>query len=166
MNEISIQNVKSIFFDFDGVLTDNCVYIDQNGVETVKCSRSDGLAFDAIKKLGIWCCILSTETNNVVLKRGEKLNIQVFHGVNDKASAIVKIAHSNDIDLSSSVFVGNDLNDYGAMKKCKFGVCPSDSHQTIKAISDVVLYSKGGEGVAREFVENIMGVDLLNINCK
>ena len=163
MSKINIQNVKSIFFDFDGVLTDNCVYVSNEGNETVRCTRSDGLAFDAMKKIGIWCCILSTETNKVVVERGNKLKIPVYYGVTDKAATIIQIAQSNAIDLSSSAYVGNDLNDYHAMKKCKFGICPSDSHHAIKMISDVVLVSKGGEGVVRELIENVVGVDLLSV---
>ena len=46
---ISIEKIDLIVFDFDGVLTDNKVIIDQNGNENVICSRSDGLGFDVLK---------------------------------------------------------------------------------------------------------------------
>lgn len=49
--EISIERIQIFVFDFDGVLTNNDVYIDQDGKESVSCSRSDGLAFDVLRKI-------------------------------------------------------------------------------------------------------------------
>ena len=65
-----------IVFDFDGVLTDNKVYLDQDGKESVSCSRADGLAFDVLHKLHKPVYILSTEKNPVVTARAEKIKVQ------------------------------------------------------------------------------------------
>ena len=86
--DISIENFADFIFDFDGVLTDNMVSTDQNGIESVRCNRSDGLAFLAFKKLNKNIIILSTETNNVVSFRGKKLDIPVIHGVENKIKQI------------------------------------------------------------------------------
>ena len=40
------RDLHTIVFDFDGVFTDNKVWVDQNGVESVRCDRGDGLGFD------------------------------------------------------------------------------------------------------------------------
>jgi len=75
---MNINEIDALVFDFDGVLTDNKVYVDQNGKESVCCSRSDGLAFDVLRKLKIPTYILSTETNIFVTQRAKKLKIPVI----------------------------------------------------------------------------------------
>ena len=71
---ISIEKIDLIVFDFDGVLTNNKVSIDQKGNEWVSCSRGDGLGFDVLRKLNKPTYILSTEKNPVVTARGKKYN--------------------------------------------------------------------------------------------
>ena len=73
--KINIKSIDAFFFDFDGVLTDNKVYIDQNGNESVRCSRADGLAFKALKKINKPTFIISSEANHVVKKRAKKLGV-------------------------------------------------------------------------------------------
>ena len=74
---IPFRSIEAIVFDFDGVLTDNLVSIDQEGKEYVSCSRADGLAFDVLHKLKKPSYILSTEKNQTVTARAKKLKIHV-----------------------------------------------------------------------------------------
>ena len=141
-------------------LTNNLVYIDQNGGEIVSCSRADGLAFNTLNKLEKFVCILSTETNEVVSSRAKKLNSPVFQGVRNKAIALLEISKDNKIDLDNTLYVGNDINDLQAMELCGYTCCPSDSHESIKHISDIVLKTPGGKGVVREILESVFGLDL------
>jgi 3-deoxy-D-manno-octulosonate 8-phosphate phosphatase KdsC-like HAD superfamily phosphatase len=76
MNNLNFSNITIIFFDFDGVFTDNMVFVDQNGIESVKCNRSDGLGIQKLSEIGIMSMIISTETNNVVNARAKKLKIE------------------------------------------------------------------------------------------
>jgi len=158
-----LNNIKLIVFDFDGVLTDNGVYLDLNGNELVKCNRSDGLAFNALSKLGIKTIICSTEKNNVVKARGDKLRIETFNNIGNKFEWLKKYSTCMNISPKQIFFIGNDINDYYSMKFCGYSACPSDSADKIKYISDFVLKKKGGEGVAREIVEDILKIDLLKI---
>ena len=154
----------SVFvFDFDGVLTNNKVYLDENGKELVVCSRADGLAFDVLKKLKIPAYILSTEKNPVVSARAKKLKIQAIQGVANKVLGIQEIAKLEACELEDIFYIGNDLNDYHAIKLCGFTACPLDSHESIKQISDVILQAKGGEGAVRELLEEVLGFDFLKI---
>lgn len=155
-------NLEAIVFDFDGVLTDNRVYINQEGQEMVCCNRSDGLAFEVLRKSHLKLYILSTETNPVVSARAAKLKIPVIQAANDKRSAIISLAAKESFLLTRTMFVGNDLNDLGAMQSCGVSVCPSDSHWKILAVATFKLKSKGGQGVVRELVEGILQMDMLN----
>jgi len=84
----SLSNIDIFKFDFDGVLTNNLVHTNQDGQEFVSCSRTDGLAFDAFRKLKKPSLILSTEKSLVVSARAKKLKIPCIHSVSDKAEVI------------------------------------------------------------------------------
>jgi 3-deoxy-D-manno-octulosonate 8-phosphate phosphatase (KDO 8-P phosphatase) len=149
------NKIKLIVYDFDGVMTDNKVYIDQNGNEMVQVSRADGLGISEIVKLGIQQIIMSTEVNPVVTQRAIKLNIPCFQGLVNKKDALVAYSKKNDIDLKKVAYVGNDTNDMGAMEIAGFSFCPADAHETIKEISDHVFKRNGGDGVIRELLDLI-----------
>ena len=158
---ISIEQIDAFIFDFDGVLTNNLVYIDENSNEAVRCSRSDGLAFDVLRKIEKPVYILSTEKNPVVSARAKKMQVPVIQGVGDKVLTLSRLAKDKSYTMSKLLYVGNDLNDYYAMKLCGFSACPIDSHKKIKKIATFVLNTEGGSGVVREPVEEIIGLDFL-----
>jgi len=161
--KLLLKNIDIFVFDFDGVMTNNQVYIDQNGNEHVSCSRSDGLAFDVLRVLNKPAYILSTEENSVVTARAKKLKITAIQGCNDKVIALKNLAKLDKLDLNRILYIGNDLNDYNAMKICGYSACPADSHEKIKKISTITLNSIGGHGVIRELVENILDVNFLKV---
>jgi len=160
---INLSNIDVLIFDFDGVLTNNLVYLSQDGVEIVACSRADGLAFDILRKLKKTTYILSTEKSLVVKARADKLKIPVIQGVENKVSGLQEIIKRENCKLEKILYVGNDLNDYQVIKLCGFSACPSDSHEEIKKIVNVVLKTSGGNGVVRELLEDIMGLDFVKI---
>jgi len=155
MQEISLPGIDLIIYDFDGVMTDNKVYVDQDGNETVRVNRADGVGVSEIKKMGVKQIIMSTETNPVVTKRAEKLGIPCLQNVYDKAKELRAFCSTNNISLGKIIYVGNDINDLTAMEIVGFPVCPSDAYPPIKNISKYVFSSKGGEGVVRELFDLI-----------
>ena len=160
---ISLHNIDAFVFDFDGVLTNNLVHLDQEGKEWVSCSRADGLAFDVLRKLQKPTYILSTEKNPVVTARGNKLKTPVLQGVGNKSERIKELADKEGFALQNILYVGNDLNDYHVMKLCGYTACPGDSHKIIKSVATFILKTKGGNGVVRELLEDIIQVDFIKI---
>ena len=160
---ISVKDIDLLIFDFDGVLTDNKVLVDQDGKETVICSRSDGLAFDVLRKINKDSYIFSTEKNSVVSERAKKLQIPILQNVANKERTLKVFVKQNGYKLDRILYVGDDLNDYRAMELCGFSVCPSDSHPFIKQIATIVLSTPGGGGVVRELVEDVLGLNFLTI---
>ena len=158
-----LDDIDALVFDFDGVLTNNLVYLNQEGVESVACSRADGLAFDVLRKLNKPAFILSTEKNSVVAMRAKKIKIPVVQGVPDKVRAIKELADKKNYNLKSILYVGNDLNDYLVMQVCGYTACPIDSHPRIKEISENILTTKGGDGVVRELLEQVFNLDFIKI---
>tara|TARA_Y100000816_G_C26051206_1_gene551195 strand:- start:393 stop:899 length:507 start_codon:yes stop_codon:yes gene_type:complete len=165
MNSKKLSYIKldAIIFDFDGVLTNNKVYIDSLGNETVECSRGDGLAFDVLNKIDLQTFIISSEKNKVVEKRAKKLKVKCYNGIKDKEKLLDRLVKKNKFNFNKIMFVGNDLNDFSCMKKCGFSACPADSHSEIKKISKIILKSKGGDNIVREIVEDVLKLNLLKI---
>jgi len=159
----AIEQVDAFVFDFDGVLTNNQVHLDQNGTEWVSCSRSDGLAFDLLRKLSKPAYILSTEKNPVVSARAAKLKIIALQGVANKVVAIQQLAKEQGYDLGKICYTGNDLNDYRIMQHCGITACPSDSHPKIKQLATINLNTLGGQGIVRELLEDVFNIDLITI---
>ncbi len=153
--QVSPDSIQLIIYDFDGVMTNNKVYVDQNGNEFVQVNRADGLAVSEIKNLRIKQIIISTETNTVVHRRANKLGIQCIQCVTDKAKELQSYCLVNNINLKNVIYVGNDINDKKAMELVGWPLCPSDAHESIKNISMYIFTKKGGEGVVRELFDLI-----------
>ena len=162
------REIHTIIFDFDGVFTDNIVLVDQDGKESVSCSRADGYGFDLLRafiSLKGWDLdyfILSTENNSVVSTRANKLKIKSYHGIDNKLDFIKdylkKKFPNNSSAQKGCVFFGNDLNDLFSMEYVGFSVAPSDAHPIIKEVAKLVIQEKGGHGAVRLFIENLIGI--------
>jgi 3-deoxy-D-manno-octulosonate 8-phosphate phosphatase (KDO 8-P phosphatase) len=163
LKKILLDEIDAFIFDFDGVLTNNLVHLDESGKEWVTCSRADGLAFDVLHKLKKPVFILSTERNPVVTARAKKLKVPVIQGITNKVNAFVSLLETKGFDLNRVLYVGNDLNDYGVMQMCGYAICPADAHPRIKELAIVVLLSSGGTGVVRELLEDILELNFIEI---
>jgi 3-deoxy-D-manno-octulosonate 8-phosphate phosphatase (KDO 8-P phosphatase) len=147
--------------DCDGVLTDNRVWVNENGSESVAFSRADGLAFNALHKLKVKTVIMSTEANKVVDQRGKKLKVDVLQNVTCKKSALQSLIEDHNLRAKDVVYVGNDVNDFHAMIMCGTSFCPNDAHQLIKKNATFSLSTNGGHGVIREILETHFNINLL-----
>ena len=152
---MSFNKIKLIAYDFDGVMTDNHAYMDQDGREMVKVNRADGLGIFMIQKLGIDQIIISTEKNPVVSKRAKKLKIDCLQGINNKMETLNNYCKDNNYKLNNVGYVGNDINDLDVMKISGYSFCPADAHDSIKAIVNHVFCKNGGHGVVRELLDLI-----------
>lgn len=150
--------VKLLVFDFDGVLTDNRVLVLEDGREAVMCNRADGLAFDWLRASSVRAMLMSTERNAVVAARARKLQVEVLQAVADKGAAIRAFCREAEIDPAEAMFVGNDVNDLPAMRAVGFPIAVADAHPEVKEAAWRVLRTRGGDGVAREVVEDLLAL--------
>jgi len=153
--KIKNKAVSLFVYDFDGVLTDNKVFVDEDGRETVCCNRSDGLAISKIKGMGITQLIISTEKNKVVSARAQKLGIPVIQDVGNKKNALLDFCEKSNVNPEDVLYIGNDINDLEAMLVIGFPVCPKDACPEIKKIAKLVLPISGGNGVIRKLLDYI-----------
>lgn len=145
-----LESIQHVFFDFDGVLTDNKVYTDQFGNESVSCDRADGLGIKQLKQLGKQVYILSTEANPVVQMRAKKLGVPCVHACSDKAKYMREWMREQKVESTEVAFVGNDINDLGVIGVVGMSFCPSDSDCSVIEKADLVLSRKGGDKIVRE----------------
>ena len=149
--------VLLVVMDFDGVLTDNLVYVDENGAEQVASSRGDSMGIRLVREaLPIEFMVISTEVNPVVTARCNKLKIEVYQGIKDKAAVLKNVLKEKGIPAEEAVFIGNDVNDLGCLELAGYAVVPADAEPEIKRHADLVLSRKGGRGAVREFCDTLL----------
>lgn len=148
--------VGAVVFDFDGVFTDNGVWLDQDGREAVVCRRDDGMGIGRLKKLGLSILVLSAETNPVVAARCRKLEIECIQGCRTKLPVLADWLSRKGIDRGRVIYAGNDLNDVDCMAWVGCGVAVADGYPAALQAARIVLSRNGGEGAVRELCELIM----------
>ena len=150
------MDIDLLILDFDGVLTDNRVYVTQDGQEAVACHRGDGWGIRLLKNAGLEIIILSTETNPVVSARAQKLGIECLQGCSDKAEATRALIDKKGLDPQRVMYVGNDTNDASAMALVGYPVAPADAHPDILSTARIVTQANGGYGVVRELADRLL----------
>lgn len=151
-----LRKIKLVVFDFDGVFTNNKVYVDQFGKESVCCDRSDGIGLRMLDSIGVNYWIISTEKNPVVSKRAQKLKIHCIQGTDDKVKSLRSITDRVGISIDKVAFVGNDINDLEVLKIVGLPVVVRDAQKNVKQLAKIILHSNGGDGAVREFCEMIV----------
>lgn len=150
------SDVRLLVLDFDGVLTDNRVFVAQDGTETVACNRSDGFGLSLLRSQGLDVEVLSGEINPIVATRCNKLGLSYQQGLQDKATALQLLIAEKGIEPSQVVYLGNDVNDLSCMRLAGCGIAVADAHPTVLANADLILSKRGGHGAVRELCDLIL----------
>jgi len=160
-----IKSLKILITDVDGVMTDAGIYYSERGEELKRFSMRDGMGLELVRKfLNIKVIIITGENSPIVSRRAEKLNISdVYMGIRDKAAIVEEIAREIGISSQYFCYVGDDVNDLGAMQKCGFRVAPADAVSQIKAVADYITEARGGYGVLREVADLLLYVNNIEI---
>jgi YrbI family 3-deoxy-D-manno-octulosonate 8-phosphate phosphatase len=148
--KVLIRNVRLVAFDFDGVFTDNMVYVFQDGTEMVRCYRGDGIGLRKLEKIGIRVVIISTETNPVVSARSQKLGVECIQGCEDKRRSLQALIAEMGISPEQVAFVGNDINDLPCLNLVGLPIVVKDAHQDVTPFARHRTAASGGCGAVRE----------------
>lgn len=148
--------IKLVVFDFDGVMTDNRVWVDENGHEMVAANRSDSLGLRRMMNDGTHAVVISTEVNPVVSARCRKIGIPVIQGVEDKATVLKNYLAENSIDPQTVIYVGNDSNDLPCFPLVACALAVADAQTDALRAADLVLSRTGGHGAVREVCDLIL----------
>jgi len=150
------KQIDLLIFDFDGVMTDDHVWVDQEGHESVVANRRDGLGIAMLRKAGIPMLVLSTETNPIVAARCHKLKLTAIQGVGDKQSVLKSLLQERNLDPQRVIYLGNDINDLPCFPLVGCAVVVADAHPDVIAQADLVLTHTGGHGAVRELCDKII----------
>ena len=148
--------VDAVITDFDGVHTPDTAYVDEHGTETVRVSRSDGMGVARLRAAGVKFLILSKEINPVVAARAAKLNVEVAHGIDNKAEYLARWLADESINPARAAYVGNDINDLGAMALVGWPITVADAQEDVHRAARYKLTRKGGHGAVRELAELVL----------
>lgn len=148
--------VSLLVLDFDGVLTDNRVWVNEEGKEQIAANRSDGLGIKMLLKAGIKAAVISMEQNPVVARRCEKLGIPFRIGIENKPEILRELMAQNNVPSEQVIYIGNDTNDLPCFPLVGCAVAVADSHLEVLRQADIHLKKKGGRGAVRELCDLIL----------
>ena len=153
------DTIKFILTDFDGVCTDNCVYIGSKGEMSRKINFKDIMGFSLLKKNGYKIGIVSGEKNAAIEKINQVFKLDEVHqDIRIKIDVIKHIMEKYQLSLDEIVYIGDDVNDYDSLCFVKHKITVPDAVQKIKNIEGIQITSaRGGEGAFREVADSILG---------
>ncbi len=153
----SLGDLKAIVFDFDGVFTDDRVWVDENGRESAVCSRADGMGIERLRNAFPGSLlILSRETNPIVKHRARKLRLECIHGEKDKLTVLRDWARDHGLSLAEIAYLGNDINDAACLEAVGLAIVPADAHPAVRPLAHWTLSACGGKGAVREFCDRML----------
>lgn len=150
------EQVELIVFDFDGVFTDNRVWVDETGRESVAANRSDSHILRMVREAGIDMVVISTEVNPVVSARCAKMKLPVFQGVEEKASVLRRFLAERQQDPTRVIYLGNDINDVPCFPLVGWAAVVADAMPEAMRQADHVLSRSGGHGAVRELCDLLL----------
>ncbi|MBQ7764472.1 HAD hydrolase family protein [bacterium] len=153
------KTIKMVITDFDGIVTDNCVYVDEKGSTSRKLNFKDIMAFSLLKKNGYMVGIISGESNSAIELIKEKFNIEEVHqGIRNKLNVLEEILKKYNLSQEEYIYIGDDVNDYDSLCCTKYPITVPNAVEKIKNINNIQITSvEGGNGAFREIVDSILG---------
>jgi len=151
------SDIKAIFFDVDGVLTDGKIIYDSEGKEYKHFNVKDGQIISHLKRAGIVVGAISGRDSVAVAKRCNELKLDFCHqGILDKGEVFKKLTAFHKLKKKEVVYIGDDINDLGPLKLSGLAVCPADAPGYLKSMVDLTTKAKGGDGVLREVADLVL----------
>ena len=151
-----LSRVKLLVLDFDGVLTDNHVLVQEDGTESVYCDRSDGLGVGMLKAAGVEVIVISKEKNPVVAVRCRKLGVECIQGCDHKLAALRQRSEDRGLKPVEIGYVGNDVNDLECLRWVGLPIAVCDAAPEVLEVARWVTAKCGGRGAVREICDAIL----------
>lgn len=153
---------KLILTDIDGVWTDGGMYYDGLSTELKKFHTYDSAGVLFARYFNIPVGILTGEDTQIVKRRADKLKVDYcVLGCKNKVNKALQICEELGISLNEVAYIGDDINDLQLLKLVRWSGVPSSAPAYIQKYANIHLKKSGGEGAFREFVESIIGEDVI-----
>ena len=153
----SLQKIKLLALDVDGVLTDGTIYISPAGEVFKGFNAKDGMGISCALRNNLQIAVITGRQSPIVERRCEELGIKLFmQGVKDKRLALQKMAQELGLTREEIAYMGDDLNDIPAFKASGLNFVPADGSIEVLAVADIITKAKGGRGAVREAITMIL----------
>lgn len=155
---ISIDDIKLLVSDVDGVLTDAGMYYSTDGQELKKFNTRDGKGIELLKQTGIKVMLLTAEDIEIVRARGLKLKVDyLYMGIKDKKAFLNQFFCDNpEFSFQSTAYIGDDVNDLECLLEAAISASPKDAHPDVRAKVSYVCEHGGGQGCVRELCDLLL----------
>ena len=152
-----MKYITHIVFDIDGTLTDGNISIHDNAIESKCFHVKDGLIIRVLPQLGFTTIMITGRSSELVNIRAKDLLVSaVYQGISDKAELLNSYIEENELNFEQFAYIGDDLNDYSAMKMCLFKACPSDASKEIKDICNYISPKNSSNAAVRDICEHLL----------
>lgn len=149
--------IRLVMTDVDGVLTDGGVFYGRDGEVMKRFNIRDGMGVERLREAGIEVGIITGEKSESVIRRAEKLGIQIVYlYCKDKPAAIAEVIEQHQYTAEEIAYIGDDVNDLDAMQLVGLSATPSDGFPSVREIAHYICRRPGGHGAFREFAELII----------
>ena len=153
----SLQKIKLLALDVDGVLTDGSIYISPAGEVFKGFNAKDGMGISCALRSGLQIAVITGRQSPIVERRCEELGITLLQqGVKDKRLALQQMAQELDLVREEIAYMGDDLNDIPAFKASGLNLVPADAAMEVLAVADIITKASGGRGAVREAITMIL----------
>lgn len=163
---MNIKNIKILFIDCDGVLTDGNFHVSSNGIVTKSFNTKDFYAINKLKSLGINVIIITGSNDGAVDMKAMQSSVTCLSNVKDKVKEIEFIIDGL-FKWGEVAFIGDSENDIEAIKNSAFSACPNDAIAEVKNIVDYISSKNGGHQAVRDIIKWMveeMGHEWVNEN--
>ena len=152
-----LRSVKAFVFDIDGVLSTQTIALSALGMPVRTVNLRDGYAIQLAVKKGYHVGIISGGNTKEYIKRLKTLGVnEIYLNSRNKSESMKELAGKWNIDFRNVLYMGDDIPDYEVMKMVGLPACPADADSEIKQISVYISDKRGGEGCARDVIEQAM----------
>ena len=153
----SLQKIKLLALDVDGVLTDGSIYISPAGEVFKGFNAKDGMGISCALRSGLQIAVITGRQSPIVERRCEELGRTLLQqGVKDKRLALQQMAQELGLVREEIAYMGDDLNDIPAFKASGLNLVPADAAMEVLAVADIITKASGGRGAVREAITMIL----------
>lgn len=160
MSGLKLPNtIKMVITDFDGVVSDNCVYINEDFTTTRKLNFKDVMGFSILKKNNYEIAIISGEANSAIELLAKKFDIKEIHQkIRIKIDVLKQIIEKYNLSPEEFLYIGDDINDVECLKFAKYKITVPHAVKKVKEIKDIqITENDAGNGAFREVVDCLVG---------
>ena len=149
------DTIKMVITDFDGVVTDNCVYISDDGIMSRKINFKDVVGFYLLKRNNIDIAIISGEKNAAIETIAKNLEIrEVYQNIRNKLPVLKEIVAKKNLTQEEYLYIGDDINDIECLNYAKYALTVPNSTEKVKAVENIqITVHSGGTGAIREVAD-------------